>query len=563
MAVDILIVDDDRVNRRLLKRFLEAEGYTTRLAQDGEEALRQYEQRLPDVVLLDVMMPGIDGYEVARRMKAELRERYVPILMLSALNGPEDITEGLQAGADDFLSKPYVREILYSRIHAALRTQRLFNSLSLQKTLLQEMREREQQDLLVAERVMAGINHSDLLQAPFIKSHTTPADIFNGDLLMAESTPSGRIRVMLADFSGHGLAAAIGSQPVAFIFRAMTKRGEAVHRFFQAANQQLKALLPPELFLALCVVELDPAAAVLSAWNAGMPPVFVYGADGRIKERIRSSHVPLGIVDAMAFEQPSPILLEDDDRVFLHSDGLTEAMNPDDEEFGEARLLSVLEGAASDDRAFETLTERHLEFREGRPMSDDLTYVEIRHCRDVRIPTATTPEKQPPDLCLSLRLGARTMATLEPTRLLQSVCSELPVLKANPSAMTVLVELFNNAVDHGVLGLDSAVKQGSDGFERYYEMRASALERLRSGSVKCDVELRDDARTQLVLRVEDSGPGFDVKNRRRWGQEGPRTHGMGISLAQQLSCDLVYSDNGNRVEARIELEADDVEDKAS
>ena len=562
MDIDVLIVDDDRLNRRLLRRYLEAEGFSTRVAVDGEQALELYAEKQPDVVLLDVVMPGIDGYETARRMKAQQQEQYVPILMLSALTSSESIALGLESGADDFLTKPYNRQNLNSRMQAALRTRRLFNSLAEKKVELQEMHQRERHDLMVAERVMAGLIRSDLLQSPFIKFRTTPASVFNGDLLMAESTPAGRLRVMLADFSGHGLVAAIGSQPVASIFRTMTQNGGATHRLLHAANQQLKAFLPPELFLAVCIVEIDPHAGILTVWNAGMPPVFVLGADGKLRTRIESTHVPLGIVDAMSFEQPSPIMLNDGDAVFLHSDGLTEAMNPTDEEFGEQRLLELFDQTPTLGSRVDALTRLHTEFLEGRPMVDDVTYVEIRQKRGIVLQDLEQHDATKPDFNLSVELGAKVLAEHEPAKILQAIMSELPILRDQPNAMLVLVELFNNAVDHGVLGLDSEVKQGRDGFEAYYKLRDTALRRLRDGRVKCEVEVRDTGNPEIVLRVEDSGPGFDVKNRRKWGahtQSGPVPHGMGISLAQQLSRGLSYSDNGNRVEAIFDVSSSNEE----
>ncbi|MEO1337466.1 MAG: response regulator [Myxococcota bacterium] len=321
-----MIVDDDPVNRRVLQRYVEAEGYVTRVAENGEQALALYADAHPDVVLLDIMMPGIDGYETARQMKRQLHDQYVPILMLSALSGEDDVAKGFESGADDFLSKPYRRQELQSRLQAALRTKRLFNTLSEKKQQLQQMHEHSVRDQRVAERVMAAMLKSDLLDAPFIRYRSTPAELFNGDLLMAESTPSGALRVLLADFVGHGLAAAIGNQPVASIFRTMSRKGRPVADVLQVANLQLKDFLPPELFLAACVLELNPHEKTLRVWNAGMPPVFVYSTSADIVSRVASSYVPLGIMKSVGFTPPAPIELGFGDRIYLYSDGVTEAM---------------------------------------------------------------------------------------------------------------------------------------------------------------------------------------------------------------------------------------------
>jgi putative two-component system response regulator len=117
----VLVVEDDPANRALLERLLEREGYRTKAAGDGEAALLAVAEHAPDLILLDIGLPRMDGYEVTRRLRSNLRTLTVPVILLTGRSGLEDVVEGLDAGADDFLSKPFRQPELLARIRSALR----------------------------------------------------------------------------------------------------------------------------------------------------------------------------------------------------------------------------------------------------------------------------------------------------------------------------------------------------------------------------------------------------------------------------------------------------------
>ncbi len=554
MSADVLIVDDDRLSRRLLAKYIEAAGYVVRQAESGEQALSMYEDKRPDVVLLDVIMPGIDGYETARRMKSMSEETYVPILLLTALTEADCLARGLAAGADDFLSKPYNRTVLESRLRAALRTKRLFSDLAETTSELQELNDRATKDLHLAEKVMARFIHSDLLGAPFIRYRCVPTAIFNGDLLMAEVTPNGLMRVMLADFAGHGLAASIGGQPMASMFRSMTHEGHSVESILDTANLQLKSFLPPELFLAVCIVELNPAERTMTAWNAGMPSVLVRGVDGRLKANFTSSFIPLGIVH-QTFDcdaEHSRVELEDGDRIYLHSDGFTEATNADNEEFGEARFLEGLLQPVDGEAVFPGLLEKHSRFVNRKPAVDDVTIVEIR--QDHRSMASFVKSSAPKSgFQMAVTLGPEILTVQDPVRTIENLLQSIPLLRDHHSFKFVLFELVSNAIDHGLLGLDSELKRGPNGFERYYSLREERLKKLESGRLQVELEIRDEDASEIILRVQDSGSGFDVGSLDIRGLRAPseQPHGRGIELAAQLCKAITYYGSGNRVEALL------------
>ena len=129
MAATILIADDNQAMREAIIRFVEAEGYTALAARNGREALALALEKQPDLVLLDVTMPDIDGFEVCRQLKDDPRTALIPITMLTVLDSPDHRRYGIEAGADDFLTKPFDERLLRARIQSQLRTKRLTDQL--------------------------------------------------------------------------------------------------------------------------------------------------------------------------------------------------------------------------------------------------------------------------------------------------------------------------------------------------------------------------------------------------------------------------------------------------
>src|ERR1700726_3526803 len=121
----ILIVDDNEMNRDILVTRLSTQGYELFQAADGEEALTAAVQHLPDLILLDVMMPKLDGVEVCRRLKADASLPFMPIILVTAKTDSEDVVTGLDAGADEYVTKPIDQKVLVARVKAILRLKAL------------------------------------------------------------------------------------------------------------------------------------------------------------------------------------------------------------------------------------------------------------------------------------------------------------------------------------------------------------------------------------------------------------------------------------------------------
>ncbi|MGH7360296.1 MAG: response regulator, partial [Candidatus Methylomirabilales bacterium] len=128
-VADILVVDDERLNLRMLEDLLRSEGYGVRTAENGEQALELVREAPPDLILLDVMMPKLDGYEVCRRLKGDKDTVFIPIVMVTALTRLEEKIKGIEAGADDFLTKPFNSVELTTRVRSLLKVKHLTDEL--------------------------------------------------------------------------------------------------------------------------------------------------------------------------------------------------------------------------------------------------------------------------------------------------------------------------------------------------------------------------------------------------------------------------------------------------
>ena len=219
-ALTVLIAEDGATDRLLLATIVRKQGHRVITAENGELAVALFAEQRPQLVLLDAMMPVMDGFEAARRIKLLAGETLVPVIFLTSLTEDEALVRCLEAGGDDFLAKPYSPVVLAAKIKALDRLRRL------QATVLEQRDEisRHHNHLLneqrVAKAVFDQVAHGGCLGAPNIRYLQSPYALFNGDLLLAAFTPTGEMHVLLGDFTGHGLPAAVGAMPLAEVFTA-------------------------------------------------------------------------------------------------------------------------------------------------------------------------------------------------------------------------------------------------------------------------------------------------------------------------------------------------------
>lgn len=545
----ILIVDDDPFTRFLLTHMLEDAGYTDCYeAESGEEALLLAEKVIPDLVLLDIMMPGIGGFEVAPKLKQSAGDIYLPIIFITALDDKDSLAKCLEVGGDDFALKPFDKVILTAKIRAHARTRLLSkktHTLNKELTYFQNAVEREH---AIVEHIFSNALTINQDVKHYFDYRLAPASNFNGDLFLVEPSPSGGMYFVMGDFTGHGLASAIGALPVTRAFQAMAAKGISIAEMSSTINQTLLALLPGDMFFAAIIGEISRTGCQITVWNGGMPDLILLSPRGDIRKKFTSLHMALGILDADEFDdQVDHVEADIGDRLVGYSDGLIELTNQQEKMLGEEAMLRWLQHQP--DISVHDLEDKIAKFRGHAEQVDDITLISY-FCQKLE---GLKPECNYSSVpfAIHVELGHEQLKSIEPIHeIILMLASQLGMRSVRSDVSTVLSELYNNALDHGVLHLESKLKQSTEGFFDYYEQRTQRLDALADGVIELDIDYQPKNKI-LVIQVKDSGKGFDVESLAT--QQDFQNFGRGIMLVKELSSSVEYAEGGSKAIATIQL----------
>jgi two-component system, HptB-dependent secretion and biofilm response regulator len=558
----VLIADDNSSDRLILGTILRKEGHTVYVGQDGKEAVELFQQHQPDIVLLDAMMPIMDGYQAAIEIKKILGERFVPIIFLTSLTEIPALARCLEVGGDDFLTKPYNKIILQAKLKAFRRLQSLYATIEKQKNEIQIYNDHLMQEQEVAKKVFDNIAHPGCLDSDAFKSILSPMSIFNGDMVLAAEKPSGTVHILVGDFTGHGLPAAIGAMPVSEIFYGMTIKGFALADILIEVNNRLKSILPTGVFCCAIAAEFNPRESLLQAWNGGLPDGHLLKKGEQESVRIKSTHLPLGVLGESQFNGKLDVYkMEAGDRLCVLTDGIVEAADAQGNLYGYDRVDNIIKDSINEDETKRFLVADLYRYCGELEQDDDITFLEftatasghIDNALENEIEMALLHESPPQDWLLNYELRPITLRSIDPLPVIMQVLMESSGLEHYRSSIfTVLAELYSNALDHGVLGLNSTLKASIDGFAEYYQTRAERLSTLKSGFVRVSIEQKaTGSGGTLVIVVEDSGKGFDY-SKLKTSADTSGYCGRGIPLLKNLCKTVEYKGAGNVVEAVFE-----------
>jgi len=574
-CLSILIADDDEHSREALKAMVGQEGHRVLTASSGPEALSVFMREKPDLVLMDIVMPGLDGYQTTEYMRELSGDCFVPVVFVTALQDEAALSRCITSGGSDFLVKPFNREILKAKIDGFARLRRMLQTIRSQRDEMAGHNRWLKHEYQVAEAVFAKVMHSDALRAPNIKYLVSPQAVFNGDILLAAYRPSGELHLMIGDFTGHGLSAAIGAIPVADIFHGMTAKGFPIPEIIAEMNHKLLRVLPRGLFLGAALLELDAGGRTLSVWNGGLPDVVVTAGDRqKVIARLGSRAFPLGVVETGQLDCTVETLgVEPGYHIYVHTDGLTETDNGAGERFGEARLHGCFGREGDSIPTYDRILNDLQEFRGYRDQSDDVTLLQVvvDAAAARKGATQAAAGNLPGPRAASawsagFGFGLDTLRSYDPLpTMLQVLLDAQRLYQHKQRIYMVLAELFMNALEHGLLGLDSAIKAGPNGFSEYYREKERRLREIPDGFIKVELEhAATDSGGRLVIRVEDSGPGFDFAEKLRlagqMGGSGSGCFGRGIAAVRALCESLAYHGEGNRAEAVYVWDVDGAEE---
>lgn len=557
----VLIADDAEVVRLLIGRFVESLGHEVVLATDGLHAVDVYLQQQPDMVLMDMLMPGMDGPEAARQIKSLSPERWVPVVLVTSVGEEGRLADAIETGADDYLLKPVNYRILEAKIKAIQRTVDLHRKVRDQSIKLAEYFDHAEEEKGVARHLMEQLVSRERLHDPHLQYWIAPAESLSGDLIAAARTPGDVLHVLLADGIGHGLTAALNVLPLTEPFYAMTGLGFEMPDILLEMCRKVRQVLPAGRFVAMALVAVDFTSRYIEVWNAGIPDIHMVDAEGHVLKTWVSRHLPLGILpedqldlvcERYTFTQPG--------RLLLCSDGLLEARNAAGENFGSTRLIQACAHTLHQE-AIPNLLAELSGFLAGAVCHDDVSVAVVEvSLLDPAVRQGNQQDLPPgfvwpqatdlPEWRHQLRLGAEALREVHAVPQLVSFLQQIRSLKnAQGDIFQILTELFTNARDHGVLGLASSLKTGSEGLEVYFQERARRLAGLTGGYV--EIELAGffvDECFVLRIRVSDSGAGFDVGEFTRQAGLG-LAFGRGIAAVQARCARVDYGGMGNTVEA--------------
>ncbi len=554
-----LVVDDDITNRFVLSEFLSTSGYEVIEAENGKQAIERYIEEPPDIIFMDVMMPVMDGLESSKQIKSMANMEFVPIIFLTAMTDSDTITRCTDAGGDDFLSKPINIVQLQAKIHSMERIRDIHREIAaLHKEIYHEQQ--------IAEHIFTYVITRGNAKLEYIYTLLRPAGLFSGDMLLIDFTPSRDIHILLADFTGHGLSAALGALPVSEVFHAMSAKGYGLDEILSNINKKLYQLLPTNMFMAAQYIIVSHNLEYITVCNCGMPNVLLLDRQANtIKERIPSRGMPLGIDPDFDFSKIREHCdITPGDRLILSSDGIIEATNNQGEQFGENRFeqtLLKLQGKENDSY-FQDLENIFDSFCQGGLHTDDISLVEIP-CIAENIPLwnkqqtlETGASEKAATLAdvsseINLLFNGYCLKNVDPVPLVINHINQLANTDVpHQDLFVILSELYTNALDHGVLKLDSSLKSSANGFEKYFSERKNRLNKLIEGHIRLTLQIRlHDTGGQFNIVFEDSGSGFNYRDFIGGKTYGSSFSGRGIYLVRQLCTSLIYFEPGNRVEA--------------
>ncbi len=370
----ILLVDDNPLNLQVLMETLQSRQSRLLVAKNGETALNISRKTHPDLILLDIMMPGMDGYEVIRQLKDAPDTADIPVIFLSALDQTGDKVKGLELGAVDYVTKPFQAEEVLARVDTHLTIHRLRREVQQQKDQLEyelETVSKVQRNLLPKK-----LPQMDGLQLAAFYATSRYA---GGDYYDVVSIDANRIGILVADAEGHSTPAAVLMAMTCALFRSQKQLWDDPGGMIQELNRHLCKVAEPSFVTGLYLV-VDVARRRVQVARAGHPPPMLYrAANGEAVESEVPGVMVLGF-DDFGDVPVTEIDLAPGDVMLAYTDGLTERFSSTEAIYGEERLLGVLKthAAGSPESLCEAVVADLTRFADGRPADDDQAFIALK-----------------------------------------------------------------------------------------------------------------------------------------------------------------------------------------
>ncbi len=380
----VLVVDDIEANRDVLTRRLERQGYTVAIAENGREALERLRAATFDLVLLDIMMPEMDGYEVLQQLKADHALRHIPVIMISALSELDSVVRCIEMGAEDYLPKPFNPTLLKARIGACLekkllrdREIQLFAQLQIHNAEMARWRKMQDADLAVARVTQQAIvsSPSPPIEGWQVETVYTPVIQVGGDVYGCRQLDRGLWLFWLADATGHGVAAALFTTLVASLFDRASSASNTAHGILSRVNAEFYDVLHGRSFMSACCLVVDGDGR-LSVAGAGHPPLLIRRRNGNV-ETLPSSNLLMGIEPGAAMNEVVTNLASGD-LALLYTDGLHSLKTKGGARMTHQNLTDILTTCDEGPDILPRLIAQLVQRSDAQPFEDDLAAISLR-----------------------------------------------------------------------------------------------------------------------------------------------------------------------------------------
>jgi len=398
----LLVVDDNEGNRDMLSRRLRHEGYTVETAEHGRKALEVIKSQPVDLVLLDVMMPEMNGYEVLEQLKADRTWRDIPVIMISALGEIESVVRCIEMGAEDYLPKPFNPVLLRARVSASLEKKRLRD---IEQLYAQSM----EKELKIGQKIQSSFFPDLLPELPGwkIATYFQAANQVAGDFYDAFFLSNRKaVGLVIADVCDKGVGSALFMALIRSLIRVFSGQTHLCDTYIQGNQDRVEGIITPQetniidptnaliavaltndyieqnhslmsMFATLFFGILDPETGLLSYINAGHEPLIVVGPDG-VREDLQPTGPAVGMMLDAKFKIKQ-VQLEPGDILIGFTDGVTEARSPSGELFTKQRLRSILQQPASSaSELLERIKASLFAYTDNAPQNDDITLLVVQ-----------------------------------------------------------------------------------------------------------------------------------------------------------------------------------------
>ena len=375
-AAHVLIVDDLEVNRDLLARRVGRLGHSHAFAVSGRDALERLREAKFDLVLLDITMPEMDGYEALAQMKADPLLAHIPVVMVTAIDGVDSVVRCLELGAEDYITKPFNPVVLRARVESSLNKKRIAD---LNAALLGSL----SREMAIAQRIQLGFLPSALPRLPGwpMAASCVPARQVGGDFFDALVLPDGKLAFTVADVCDKGMGAALYMALIRSLLRINLQQvaaGESAEQRLVRAVSFTNDYIASEherdnMFATVFTAILDPASGRLDYINAGHDAAMLLRKGTEEAELLQPEGLAVGMMPG-APHQARCTQLAPGDRLFVFSDGVPEAVNAQHQPFGELGLTAtLLASAPGPDAMLAGVTAELARHVGDQPPHDDVT----------------------------------------------------------------------------------------------------------------------------------------------------------------------------------------------